>query len=126
MFSERIKELRKANGLTQAELAKKLNVSASTVGMYEQGRREPDSEMLAKISDIFDVTIDYLLGADSKSVSASKDLSLIFSRLASDVKNKEGLMFNGTPLNKEDVEKVVDAMELGMRLALEQQGKTSH
>ena len=61
MLGERIAALRKNAGLSQAALAKKLGVSPSTVGMYEQCRREPALEMLVKLADIFSVSTDYLL-----------------------------------------------------------------
>ena len=57
-----IKKLREEKGITQAELSKHLKISPSTVGMYEQGRREPDIDTLKKLSDFFEVSIDYLLG----------------------------------------------------------------
>lgn len=57
-----LKELRTQRGLTQDELSKALNVSASSIGMYEQGRREPDNKTLVKIAAFFSVTTDYLLG----------------------------------------------------------------
>ena len=57
-----LKELRTQKGLTQSELSKALNVSASSIGMYEQGRREPDTTTLAEIAAYFNVTTDYLLG----------------------------------------------------------------
>ena len=57
-----LRELRTQKGLTQAELSKTLQVSASSIGMYEQGRREPDNETLGKIANYFNVTNDYLLG----------------------------------------------------------------
>lgn len=47
--------------MSQAELAKKLGVSPSAVGMYEQGRREPSAETLVAISRVFRVSTDYLL-----------------------------------------------------------------
>ena len=47
--------------MSQAELAKRLQVSPSAVGMYEQGRREPSAETLVELSRIFGVTTDYLL-----------------------------------------------------------------
>lgn len=47
--------------MRQAELAKKLGVSTSTIGMYEQGRREPSGGRLVKLAELFDVTADYLL-----------------------------------------------------------------
>ena len=56
----RIRELRKRAGMTQAELAAKIGVSASTVGMYEQGRREPDSAKLVELCNIFGVSVDHL------------------------------------------------------------------
>ena len=61
MFNDRLKELRIKAGLKQSELGKKVGVSASTIGMYEQGRRSPDREMLIKLSNVFNVTLDYLV-----------------------------------------------------------------
>ena len=61
MFNDRLKELRIKAGLKQSELGKKVGVSASTIGMYEQDRRSPDREMLIKLSNVFNVTLDYLV-----------------------------------------------------------------
>lgn len=64
-----IKFYREAHHLTQKELADKLSISPSTIGMYEQNRRIPDITTLANMSKIFDVSIEYLLGlekSDSK------------------------------------------------------------
>lgn len=62
MISERLKSLREDADLSQKELAKALGVSPSTIGMYESGKRTPDSEMLTRICDFFNITVDYLLG----------------------------------------------------------------
>lgn len=62
MINERLKQLRNAKGFSQKQFAQQLNVSASTVGMYEQGRRTPDSNTLARIADIMDCSTDYILG----------------------------------------------------------------
>lgn len=61
-FSQRLKMLRQKANLTQKELAEKLGVSRGTIGMYEIGQRDPDTETLQKLSDIFGVSVDYLLG----------------------------------------------------------------
>jgi transcriptional regulator with XRE-family HTH domain len=61
-FSERLAELRKKHKMTQQELANKLGVSRGTIGMYEIGQRDPDTETVAEIAEIFNVSIDYLLG----------------------------------------------------------------
>lgn len=62
MLSERIKDLRKRRKLSQRELAEKLNVSQQTVGSWETGRSEPNSEMMVRLADYFGVTTDYILG----------------------------------------------------------------
>lgn len=65
-FRNIFKELRKAAGLSQAEMAKRLGISRSTVGMYETGQREPDFETLEVIADFFNVDVDYLIGRTNK------------------------------------------------------------
>lgn len=65
-FQSVLKSLRKSNNLTQEDLAKALKVSRSTIGMYENGSREPDYETLETIADYFNVGIDYLLGRTLK------------------------------------------------------------
>ena len=57
----RIAALRRAAGWNQAELAQRLQISSSAVGMYEQGRREPSAEMLVRMAKVFEVSVDYLL-----------------------------------------------------------------
>ena len=57
----RIKMLREENGLTQQELADKINGAKSTVAMYEKGNRKPSLEILVKLSEIFNCSIDYIL-----------------------------------------------------------------
>ena len=61
MFGIRIALLRAANGWSQAELARRIGVSASAVGMYEQGRREPSLDLVVRLAQEFGVTTDYLL-----------------------------------------------------------------
>ena len=61
MLGARIATLRRASGWSQGELARKLQVSSSAIGMYEQGRREPSTTLLVELSQLFGVTVDYLL-----------------------------------------------------------------
>ena len=65
-FQNIFKRLRTSSRLTQAEMAEKLGISRSTIGMYETGAREPDFETLEKIADFFNVDTDYLLGRTEK------------------------------------------------------------
>lgn len=61
MFVSKLRDLREDNDLTQDELAKKLNITRSALGNYETGIREPDINLLIRIADFFNVTLDYLL-----------------------------------------------------------------
>ena len=61
MLGKQIESLRRKKGWSQAELARRLHISTSTVGMYEQDRREPPIDILIAMSKEFDVTIDYLI-----------------------------------------------------------------
>lgn len=61
-FGSILKNLRTSRGITQGELATMLDISRSTVGMYETGGREPDFETMEAIADIFNVDMDYLMG----------------------------------------------------------------
>lgn len=61
-FGTRLRFLRKRSSLTQKELGEALNISASSIGMYERGIREPSFELLFDIASYFNVSIDYLLG----------------------------------------------------------------
>ena len=63
-FNEILKQLRNRDNLSQAELAQKLGVAKSTIGMYESGKREQDFETLESIADFFNVDMNFLLGRD--------------------------------------------------------------
>lgn len=59
---QNIIEERKAKGLTQEELAKKLTLPVNTYGNWERGHAEPSADMLVKLADLFECSVDYLLG----------------------------------------------------------------
>ena len=61
MLSLRMMFLRKSHHMTQAQLAQKLHISPSAVGMYEQGRRVPDLQILVAMAELFHVSLDYLI-----------------------------------------------------------------
>ncbi len=62
-FSERLKTLREEKGFTQQQLADVLHISIATVSHYEKGSREPSIGTLVQIADIFNVSVDYLVGS---------------------------------------------------------------
>lgn len=61
-FQDKLLELRKLNKLTQKDVAKHLSISQPSYIRYENGTAEPSLENLIKLADLFDVSIDYMLG----------------------------------------------------------------
>ena len=68
MLHQRIKELRQAGGWNQVDLAKKLNVTKQTISNWENDNIQPSIEMLMRLSKIFNVSTDYLLGLDDRTL----------------------------------------------------------
>lgn len=80
MLKENIKQLRKSAGLSQEELAIKLNVVRQTISKWEQGLSVPDAEMLISISEVFETPVSTLLG-ENISESKVNDLKAISEKL---------------------------------------------
>lgn len=64
MLQIRIRELRKARGYSQVELAEKIGVSKQAISNWENDNIQPSIEMLIRLADVFGVTTDYLLGRE--------------------------------------------------------------
>lgn len=79
MLHENIKALRKTKGLTQEELAIRLNVVRQTVSKWEKGLSVPDAEMLQKIAEVFEVGVGQLLGAP---ISQSENVDAVAEQLS--------------------------------------------
>ena len=65
-MENRIRELRKTQNMTMKQLGEVLGVAESTISQYETGKRQPDNETLLRLSQFFNVTVGYLLGAEDK------------------------------------------------------------
>ena len=74
MLGAQIAYLRKKAGLSQQQLAERLHLTSSAVGMYEQGRRQPSLDILVALSLEFGVTLDYLIIGDHCFFSPEPDL----------------------------------------------------
>lgn len=67
-LKDRLKEQRTKLGLTQKEIADKLNIGSTSYQRYENGTREPKLDTLCQLADIFETSTDYLLGRSNKNV----------------------------------------------------------
>lgn len=110
IFKNTLRTLRTSQGLTQEELAKRLKISRSTIGMYEKGAREPDFETLELIADFFNVDINYLLGRSNKTTYIPSSTSR-----KSTVINVYGRVAAGIPL--EMIEDIIDTEEIPEEMA---------
>ena len=93
MFHENLKALRKDRGLSQEELAVRLNVVRQTISKWEKGLSVPDAAMLIRLAEVLDTTVSRLLGADVPEDEADRDrlaeqLARINEQLA--VRNRRG------------------------------------
>ena len=93
MFHENLKALRKDRGLSQEELAVRLNVVRQTISKWEKGLSVPDAAMLIRLAEVLDTTVSRLLGADVPEDEADLDrlaeqLARINEQLA--VRNRRG------------------------------------
>ena len=116
MFNaNKLSYLRKKEKMSQEQLANKLNISPSTVGMYETAKRQPDNEMVTKIANLFNVSTDYLLDNDLKDINVSEDNKELVQSLVDGLTNplNKALYSKASELkndrDKEAVLKVIEA-----------------
>ncbi|QDQ01164.1 helix-turn-helix transcriptional regulator [Lysinibacillus fusiformis] len=129
-LGERLKEARNKKGLTQIEVAKKLGVTNGALSGYERNYRDPDTKMLKEMAELYEVSIDYLVGNTNKEnltpVLTEKDERDIGKRMAKIKKdliegssddNGDALSFMGEPMSEEAIESLLEALEHAERLA---------
>lgn len=125
-LADRLKELRKSKNLTQTDLGKILGVGKTTISMYETNNSTPNDEIKLKIAELFDVSLDYLLGkTDYKKFNPEKltdrdkkDIQKDLKNIMDDFRNRKGdqKYYNGVELDDDGL----DLMEAAMNIALEQ------
>jgi transcriptional regulator with XRE-family HTH domain len=92
LIGKRLASLRERDGYTQVDLSKKLNVSPSTIAMWELGERELKGSNLRRIADFFDVSTDYLTGkSDTPSSLTKEGISIAYYGGAKTEEEKEFL-----------------------------------
>lgn len=95
IIGENIKKYRLLNNMTQEELSKKLGIAPNTLSNYENGNREPNSDVISKLADIFDISLDELYGRkftkeEAIEIAASTKNNLDLSDISNE--DKEAIM----------------------------------
>ncbi|KAF5048666.1 helix-turn-helix protein [anaerobic digester metagenome] len=101
--SEVIRNLRIKNNLSSKELSKILNISESSVSLYESGKRKPSLGLIIKIADYFSVSTDYLLGLSHKENEnnmAEKDFSMLIENIVYFLEKSDYIVYEGKMVSK--------------------------
>ena len=115
-----MKKLRLKSGLTQAQLAEKLHVSPSTVGMYEQGRREPRKATLQQVCKELNTSGDYILDLeDEKENPNSMDLTSIVNQFSDFIEKEKNIMINGIPVDNQERRRLSQALKVATAVVIE-------
>nr|WP_300093604.1 helix-turn-helix transcriptional regulator [Sedimentibacter sp.] len=96
--SEVIRNLRMRNNLSSKELSKILNISESSVSLYESGKRKPSLSLIIKIADYFSVSTDYLLGLSDKENEnnmAERDFSMLLENIVYFLEKSDYIVYDG-------------------------------
>ena len=102
-FKEKIRSLRKGAGLTQMALAEKIGVTYRTYQNYEIGASKPSSDVLAKLAEALNVSMDMLTEATADAYGTdNEELSALLSEMQA--------LFSGGKLRDEDKKYVIDAL----------------
>ncbi|MFD2172428.1 helix-turn-helix domain-containing protein [Tumebacillus lipolyticus] len=123
MLNERLKKMRKAKKLTQKQVAEKLEITESGYGFYEQGRNDPPKESLDILADLFDCSVDYLLGrSDIPHLSAAEAKKLrTIKDVRRDLEEDKILDVDGTPFSPEG--KQLALMQIDALIKMREMGK---
>lgn len=106
-FGQRLKALRTEKCLTQLELAHKVNLSKANISKYESDNIEPNLDTLNLFSELFDVSLDFLLG---KSAITKQEMNLQSDTEL--MKKQKLLLESARQLTKEEMEKVMEYVDL--------------
>lgn len=111
--SKRLRELRKNLGFSQGELAKKLGISRTAYVKYETGESRPVRK-LQELSDLFNVSIDYLLGNDIDNTKLDKNI--VTNNDLNEFLLQSQIIFDGNAVNLSDKDRNI--LEMSLRIAL--------
>lgn len=104
-IGEKIKHLRLNNKITSKELSKILNISASALSLYENGMRQPKLELIVKISELFNVSTDFLLGVTEHPEPLNHNKEIDFRMVLEDMlmvlNQKYSFFYNGKKMDKD-------------------------
>lgn len=128
-IGERIAMLRKERGWNQQQLADKINVSQSTLAMWETDKRRPNTDALNDLADIFNVSLDFLMYRTNKrryyelTDKDTKDIAKLAQQIIDGMNSDASVNFYGEPMTDEQKQSMRDIIEMGLRINKEKAKK---
>lgn len=121
MLAKRLRYLRTLMKLTQKEVANKLHISRVRYNYYENGKRQPDLEMIKQLANLFNVTVDYLIGNDNKK---NTELNILNNELYQLLNNPDiiSALNNFMNMPESDKHEIIDFIKLKKKKAFNQEG----
>lgn len=132
VLGKRLKQAREESRYTQVIAAEKLGISNGTLSGYEREYRDPDTDILNKMADLYGVSVEWLMGrSDNKQVDQNSGFSKLNSKDERDIAKRieeikqdlikgspdgEGLKFMGEPMCDEAIESLLEALEHAERI----------
>lgn len=101
-YGKRIRDLREKNNDTLEELAKKLNMTLSSLGKYERGERKITPEFLEQVANLYDVPFSYFFGEETEPPKELKEIGAEWVSFAKEMENKE--------ITPEEIKAILDIM----------------
>ncbi|EPC50410.1 Cro/CI family phage transcriptional regulator [Lacticaseibacillus paracasei subsp. paracasei CNCM I-4270] len=131
-IGERIAMLRKERGWNQQQLADKINVSQSTLAMWETDKRRPNTDALNDLADIFNVSLDFLMYRTNKrryyelTDKDTKDIAKLAQQIIDGMNSDASVNFYGEPMTDDQKQSMRDIIEMGLRINKEKAKRNSH
>jgi transcriptional regulator with XRE-family HTH domain len=122
VFGQKLRELRKIEGWTQEEVAKKLGISKQTYSHYENENRKPSLDTIKQLALVYGVDIDVIFADEPQKTKSlnpkeERDIANELERILSDLESQEALAFHGEPLDDEDRELLRRSLENSLIVA---------
>lgn len=110
IFSERLKELRTRSNLTQQQVADKLNITRTAIGKYETESAYPDVEKLIALANIYNCSVDYLLGlSDNPRVLTRNEIATL--KVVTDIAVTKSIIASGETMTDSEYKKLAAEIE---------------
>ncbi len=109
----KLKSAREKLGFTQAQLANRINVSPSAIGMYEQGRRSPDYQTLINLCTELNLSVNDIWGLYIENDVDSVDIDVVLKSVINYIKSRDNnICSKGKKLGKQNINNIVYVLEL--------------